>query len=124
NPRVFWLGSDARSGRIFELALAGDALERLVGVLDAVLEVGSIRGQQLYHLVAAVGHHVADRAGREVDGRSDLKPVFFQRHSPQLERRDSSCVEPRSSPIAAQYSSRSFVSPQKIRLSAGFWLSF
>src|SRR5262245_1317536 len=67
---------------VFELAFAGDAFEGLFRIFDPILVISAIRGQQLHHLIGAVGHHVADRAGREVDDFTDLKLVLFQRGSP------------------------------------------
>src|SRR5205823_6285771 len=97
------------SARIFELAFPRNALERLIGVLDAILVVGPVRGKQLHDLVDAVGHHVADRTRREVDVLTDLKPMFLQRGSPDFERNRFALVErcfPRSDPnIAVKISS-------------------
>ena len=81
------------SARIFELAFPRNALERLIGVLDAVLVVGAVGGKQPHHLIGAVGNHVANRTRREVDGLTDLKLVFLQRDSPDLERDGFALVE-------------------------------
>src|SRR5436309_13750586 len=89
--------------RILELAFPHDALERLVRIFDAVLIVGPVRGKQLHDLVGAVGGHVADWAGREVDGLTDLKLVFFQRDSPELERHRSAPGRAMLPPIDEQY---------------------
>src|SRR5712691_4453516 len=93
----FSLGS---STGILELAFPGHPLERFVGILDAVLVIGSVGGKQPHDLVGAVGGHMADGTRREVDGLTDLKLVFFQRCSPELERH-------RCAPLLAQRSPRS-----------------
>jgi hypothetical protein len=92
----------AGSARKFELAFPRHALERLIGVLDAVLVIGAVGGEQPYDLIGTVAGHVANRTRREVDGLADLKLVFLQRSSPELERRDllfSSGAFPRSASI-------------------------
>jgi hypothetical protein len=95
----------ATSTRILELAFPHDALERLVRILDAILIIGPVRGKQFHDLIGAVGGHMADRAGREVDGLTDLKLVFFQRYSPELEPHSIAPVRAMVPPIGAQYSS-------------------
>ena len=96
----------ATSAGVFELAFPGHALERLVGVLDAVLVVGAVRREQPHDLIGAVGSHMADRAGGEVDSLADIKLVFFQRSSPELERRtDLPLCKAALSPNRREYSS-------------------
>ena len=65
-----------------ELALLSHALESLAGILDAILIVVAIRGQQPDDLVAAVGAGTGQRAGRVADRLPDLKFVRVQRHAP------------------------------------------
>ncbi len=62
------LGSPCPDSRIFELAFPDHALERFVRILDTVLVVSSVRRKQLDDLISAVGGHMADRAGGEIDG--------------------------------------------------------
>jgi hypothetical protein len=95
----------ATSTRILELAFPHDALERLVRIFDAILIIGPVRGKKLHDLIGAVGGHMPDRAGREVDGLTDLKLVFFQRDSPELELHHSALGRAMLPPIGAQYSS-------------------
>src|SRR6476660_3191636 len=78
--------SGANSAGKFELTFPGHALERLIRIFDAILVIGAVGGQQLHHLIGAVGDHVTNRTRREVDSLADLKPVFLQRGSPTLER--------------------------------------
>src|SRR5262245_25823240 len=67
-----------------ELALLGDAFERLPGTLDAVLIVLAVRRQQLDDLVTAVGGNASHGAGGEVDGLPDREFVRLQSYSPVL----------------------------------------
>src|SRR5215471_17413244 len=104
----------ANSARIFELAFPRHALERLIRVFDAVLVIGAVGGKQFYDLIGAVGDHVTNRTRREVDVLTDLKLVFLQRSSPDLERygiRSFRAVVP---PLW-QYSSEIAPLPRKFR---------
>src|SRR6266480_1210515 len=60
-PNAFRPKTSAGSARKFELAFPRDALERLTGVLDAVLVIGAVGGEQLYHLIGTVAGHMANR---------------------------------------------------------------
>ena len=74
--------SQPRSVLDFELTFLGDALERLAGILDAILIVVAVGRQQPDHLVAAAGTGAADRARRVEHGLAD---AIFMR--PQCRRR-------------------------------------
>src|SRR5215470_996430 len=114
----------ARNGRAnsagkFELAFPGHALERLIRIFDAILVIGAVGGEQLHHLIGAVGDHVTNRTRGEVDALADLKLVFLQqRGSPALERYGL-LVLSGVPPIAAEYSSQIYKLPRKFRFSFG-----
>jgi hypothetical protein len=52
---------------------------------------------------------VANRTRREVDGLADLKLVFLQRSSPNLERHDFALLERCFPPIAANIAAKSSI---------------
>src|SRR3954452_16894130 len=70
---------------VLQLAFPGHPLERLVRILDSILIVGSVGGKQPDNLIGTIGSHMADRPGGEINGLADLKLVFFQRGSPELQ---------------------------------------
>jgi hypothetical protein len=73
--------------RVFELAFPDNAFERFLRVLDPILVIGPVGGKQLHHLISAVGDHVTDGPGGEIDGLTNTKLMLFQRGSPGHQRR-------------------------------------
>ena len=69
-------GANPASGRISQLAFARDALERFVLVLDAVLKIIAIRGQQPYHFIGTARSGTHDIAGCQFHNFPD--PKFMQ----------------------------------------------
>src|SRR5262249_24742912 len=70
-----------RSAVTIELAFLGHTLERLARALDAVLIVIAIGREQFDDAVGAIGRHLADGAGREVERLPDLELVLLRRYS-------------------------------------------
>src|SRR5262249_45749210 len=82
-------------------------------IFDAILVIGAVGGEQLHHLIGAVGDHVTNRTRGEVDALADLKLVFLQqRGSPALERYGL-LVLSGVPPIAVEYSSQIYKLPRK-----------
>src|SRR5579863_10317017 len=74
--------SQPRSVLDFELTFLGDALERLAGILDAILIIIAVGRQQPDDLIASARTGATDRAGRVEHGLTD---AIFMR--PQCRRR-------------------------------------
>jgi hypothetical protein len=68
-------------GRVFELAFPHNPFECFLWILDPILVIGAIGRKQLHDLIGAIGDHVPDGAGREIDALANTKLVFFQRGS-------------------------------------------
>src|SRR5262249_45444970 len=114
----------ARDGRAklagkIELAFPGPALERPISIFYSIFGICALGGEQLHHLIGAVGDHVTNRTRGEVDALADLKLVFLQqRGSPALERYGL-LVLSGVPPIAVEYSSQIYKLPRKFRFSFG-----
>jgi hypothetical protein len=72
---------------VFELTFPNHPFKRFPGILDAVLVVAAVTGQEPHDLIGAIADHVADRTRREQDGLAKSKLVFFQRGSPDTRTR-------------------------------------
>src|SRR5260370_34931001 len=61
-----WNGGANSAGKL-ELAFPGLALEHLIRIFDAILEIGAVGGEQLHRLLVTVGHHVTNRTQHAVN---------------------------------------------------------
>jgi hypothetical protein len=108
--------------RVFELAFPDNAFERFLWVLDPILVIGSVGRKQLHHLIGAVGNHVTDGPGREIDGLADVKLVLFQRGFPGHQRRGLrhgfAPIRARPLPIRVNIAQKPLL-PQKILFCTG-----
>src|SRR5437763_15864644 len=59
--------------RVFELAFSRHAFKRFLRVLDPILIIGAVRRQEPDHLIGAVGGHVTEGTGRQIERLADAK---------------------------------------------------
>jgi hypothetical protein len=78
-----------------ELTFLDHPLKSFPLVFDAVLVIGTIRGKQPHDVIATVGVHVTEQAGREVHCFTDTEFMLSQLGSPGLQTfRSYSAVPP------------------------------